>query len=753
MMKRYRVPTFLLLLWVAPAAALSAPAPPAAVPAPTSPSPVSALYNFGSRPNDGVAPNVISRIAEGPDGTLYSTTPSGGAYGKGTNGFGTAYKITPEGVLTFIYNFDGVHGAYPQSGLTRGGDGNFYGTTNGGGKYAAGTIFKITADGQLTDLYDFRNGAVVPRPVGRPPTEQETLDAVGSYPLSGPVPGNDGSLYGVVPTGNIQRDGILYRISPAGDFHALHNFHSEAVDDPGGLIMGADGNLYGITLTGTGANRYGTVFRATTDGAVTVLYHFDSTHGALPYDLIQGRDGSLYGTAKLAGPGGRGVIYKLTLAGEMTVLHAFNGTDGGNPIASVVQGKDGNLYGVTSFYGSYRVRTISGDFYRLHTDGTGFTILHNFGGASGAFPSGALIQHTNGKFYGTTGGGGTGNGGVFYGLDPSVLQVTDVRLGLPQVVTSGRSRTLVQPVYVLGTGKGPVSGQWLLDNQSAQVLPATVVDLAAGNWVRLGAFHQVLTGHHSLLFAVGGANAPRTGSEDVAITGFIPSLDGWPFPNDQGRMLPGVLFLPYKGAAALAAALKTAWMGECEGFSISARDYYNHPTMTPTRPPDRHETIAVAQLIAQDQDDGNAASKDARVDWQAALGYPFNPAAYKLALQGEAVLIEHQIQSGDPCVMDLFPLQTAPSASLAAHAVVGNASFYATNVLVMRGDGSQTEVQTMTYFAIYDPNDPGNDQRYVGAFDTGGEVPNFEFIPLPPFLTEFYPTLKMWLPSTFHTPR
>ena len=44
------------------------------------------------------------------------------------------FKISTNGVLTSLYSFPGANdGANPQAGLVQGSDGNFYGTTSGGG--------------------------------------------------------------------------------------------------------------------------------------------------------------------------------------------------------------------------------------------------------------------------------------------------------------------------------------------------------------------------------------------------------------------------------------------------------------------------------------------------------------------------------------------------------------------------------------------------------------------------------------------
>jgi uncharacterized repeat protein (TIGR03803 family) len=312
-----------------------------------------------------------------------------------------------------LHNFSVTDGAGPQGGLTRGRDGNFYGTTYAGGARGTGTIFKITPDGALTTLYSFNNADD------------------GSYPLSSPVEGDDGYFYGVASYSYNQKRSVVYQISSSGAYRPLYRFDGKSGLLGSSLIAGADGNLYGTTLQGAANHQYGTVFRITRSGRFTTLYKFDNTHGALPYSLIQGRDGHLYGTTY--GGGKRlGVVYRLTVQGRLTLLHSFTGADGANPVASVVQGSDGNLYGATKYGGSKR----RGVLYRISPAGTNFKVLHHFDFVNGRSPVATPIQHTNGSFYGDTYQGGSRDSGVFYslnaGLQPYVeVQPASARVGTP----------------------------------------------------------------------------------------------------------------------------------------------------------------------------------------------------------------------------------------------------------------------------------------------------------------------------------
>src|ERR1035441_10258658 len=76
--------------------------------------------------------NPYAGLVQASDGNFYGTT-----FGRGVNGYGTVFKITPAGALTSLYSFcsqmNCADGEYPQAGLVQATDGNFYGTTPEGG--------------------------------------------------------------------------------------------------------------------------------------------------------------------------------------------------------------------------------------------------------------------------------------------------------------------------------------------------------------------------------------------------------------------------------------------------------------------------------------------------------------------------------------------------------------------------------------------------------------------------------------------
>jgi len=215
------------------------------------------LYNFGSKPNDGTHPG--SAMVLGSDGNFYGTTSSGGtstscgSIGGYNLGCGTVFKITPAGVETVLYSFDGGSDGDSPTALVQGSDGSFYGTSGG---ESHGMVFKVTKAGVKTSLYSFGN---------------ETID--GGEPVAGLVQARDGNFYGTTAIGGMYNHGTAFEITPAGIFTLLYAFGSQANDgqpnfgDGGNsvepaLIQGNDGYFYGTTQAG-GTSDGGTVFKLT----------------------------------------------------------------------------------------------------------------------------------------------------------------------------------------------------------------------------------------------------------------------------------------------------------------------------------------------------------------------------------------------------------------------------------------------------------------------------------------------------------
>jgi uncharacterized repeat protein (TIGR03803 family) len=367
------------------------------------------LYSFckgGSEAcSDGQYP--YAALIQGPNGSFYGTTPSGG-----TSLGGTIFKITPHGVLTTLHAFSGPDGVGPDAGLIFATNGYFYGTTPGGGN-GYGTVFRMSPAGTLTAVHLFCVPGTCP-------------DGHDSY--AGVTQARSGLLYGVTNSGGAGPYGTLYKMTPTGTMTTLDDLGSTY----GGVayaapVQASDGNLYGTTFA-YGANGYGTLYKMTPSGSLTVLYNFCAqwacADGENPWGgLIQGADGDLYGTTEYGGAlGSYGTVFRITLAGALQTLHSFSDADGFRPYGSLVQGTDGNFYGTTYMGGANGYGTV----FQITPSGV-LTTIHSFGGTDGQYPMAGLVQGTNGIFYGTTEvGGAYGYGTVFslsMGLKPFIATV------------------------------------------------------------------------------------------------------------------------------------------------------------------------------------------------------------------------------------------------------------------------------------------------------------------------------------------
>jgi uncharacterized repeat protein (TIGR03803 family) len=271
------------------------------------------LYTFCSQPNCADGDVAYATLVQAPGGDFYGTTYEGGAKTlMCQSGCGTVFKITPLGALTSIYTFHGKDGQGPIAGLVQGSDGNFYGTTSGGGTHGFGTVFKITPEGALTLLHSFGG-------------------ADGAAPDARLLQASDGSFYGTtVSGGGANGDGAIFKITAAGKFTLLRTFNyanGAALYDS--LVQASDGNFYGTTYTGGTApnpcpGACGTIFRLTPSGRLTTLYNFCSqsgcADGGAPFaGLLLATDGNFYGTTAFGGStvcsayGSCGTIFKLSL--------------------------------------------------------------------------------------------------------------------------------------------------------------------------------------------------------------------------------------------------------------------------------------------------------------------------------------------------------------------------------------------------------------------------------------------------------
>src|SRR5208283_5458321 len=113
--------------------------------------------------------------------------------------------------------------------------------------------------------------------------------------------------------------------------------------------------------------------------------------------LVQGVDSSLYGTTFTGGSNNWGTVFQITTNGAFNSLFSFSGTNypssGANPGAALVQSSDGSFFGTAEYGGAYTntVPEVGGNGYgtifRITTNGA-LTAPAFFNNTNGAHPSG-----------------------------------------------------------------------------------------------------------------------------------------------------------------------------------------------------------------------------------------------------------------------------------------------------------------------------------------------------------------------------
>ena len=137
-------------------------------------------------------------------------------------------------------------------------DGDFYGTTYGGGANGPGTIFKITAGGTLTTLYSFCG---------------QYACGDGESPYAGLIQDTNGDLYGTASAGGAVGYGAVFNLSVSlGPFVKTLPHLGEVgkfVEILGTNLTGATGVAFNGTVAVFTVNSSGTAISTTVPAAAT----------------------------------------------------------------------------------------------------------------------------------------------------------------------------------------------------------------------------------------------------------------------------------------------------------------------------------------------------------------------------------------------------------------------------------------------------------------------------------------------------
>jgi uncharacterized repeat protein (TIGR03803 family) len=311
-------------------------------------------------------------------------------------------EVTP---ITLLHEFNGASGGKPNGDLLLVNN-TFFGMTFAGGIAAKGTIFSIDKDGDnYTVLHYFSGG------------ENDGSHPWGSLIIS------DNILYGMTRYGGIKDCGVVFSINIDGSsFNILHRFAGENPGEgiPDGNLVLFENTLYGMNKAGgniPGVHE-GEIFSISTNGEnYSVLHTFQGgeNDGAEPSGDLIVYGNKLYGMTHEGGNSNlHGIIFSIEMDGNnFSILHKFSGGsgDGSRPFGSLIVSED-KFYGMTEEGGANNMGVI----FEIDTDGSNFSVLHEFSGSDGKWPKGNVIMRA-GKLWGMTEKGGSSDNGVIFSMD------------------------------------------------------------------------------------------------------------------------------------------------------------------------------------------------------------------------------------------------------------------------------------------------------------------------------------------------
>jgi uncharacterized repeat protein (TIGR03803 family) len=360
------------------------------------------LFDFNDTINGSIPQG---GLIQGADGKIYGMTEKGGIHN-----WGVIFQYDPS-TLTFKKKFDFddmTNGSGPQGSLLLASDGKMYGLANTGGANDYGTLFQFDpATATFTKKFDFDG------------------NARGGNPLGTLIQAKNGKLYGMTSAGGKDDAGAIFEYDLTTSTYTK-KFEFNGLADGGlpygSLLEATDGNLYGLTSAG-GTNGFGVLFQYNpSTSSFNVKFNFDeAVSGSLPQSsLIQASNGKLYGNTENGGTYGDGVIFEYDIATSAYTKKAeFNNDEkqnGREPIGALIQAKDGMLYGMSYIGGNANV----GVLYKFDPTSSALSKEFDFHGAiNGNAPVSALTLASDNLLYGVTQLGGINNVGAIYQYDPT----------------------------------------------------------------------------------------------------------------------------------------------------------------------------------------------------------------------------------------------------------------------------------------------------------------------------------------------
>ncbi len=328
-------------------------------------------------------------------GKIFGMASQGGANNKGT-----LFEYTiGNNTLTKRFDFTTTSGSTPYSSLVEGNNNLLYGV--------------VPADGSLFEFNPSTN--VFTKKVNF------NSNNTGIFPYGTPAKGANGKLYGTTASGGAYGTGVLYEYDIATNT-ATTKFdflYETGVTTFGGMAQASNGNFYGVTYQGGTSSGQGVLYEYNpTTGVYTKKIELGQTlNGKNPYSgLTQAANKKLYGVTYRGGATNEGVLFEIDpITNVYAKKHDFSYNTGASPEGTLLLAANGNLYGMTSTGGP----TGDGVLFEFNPATGSYVVKHEFEYDTGAEPNGNLMLASNNKLYGMTPEGGTSGYGVIFEFDPA----------------------------------------------------------------------------------------------------------------------------------------------------------------------------------------------------------------------------------------------------------------------------------------------------------------------------------------------
>src|SRR3989344_3303316 len=381
------------------------------------------------------------------NGELYGLCASGG----GINSIGTLFKYSiANDLLTVITHFSQSPTSYYMNSTVPfiASNNLFYGLGTSGGSPNLGGIFKVDlSTSQMTNLHDFNYGIN------------------GAVPKSTLFQASNGRVFGTTYYGGLNGEGVVFEVNRyTNEIDSLHNaklatgnqFIDIMIEYQGQLIgTGANGSIYsfdmnsnlyaelgdisGTTASGGlaqiddyaygvsyfgGDNNVGTLYRFDLDNnnLSNIEFSFDGIKlGANPFGhLFANDDFFLYGLTESGGVNDYGTIYKYEpFLNDFIKLYDFDNLSGNSPTGSLVKHSNGKFYGLAKYGGNNDL----GVLFSFYDNTQTYEKFVDFDSLNGSIPSGSLLVASDGLLYGLTAEGGQNNDGVLFSFNTATNQI------------------------------------------------------------------------------------------------------------------------------------------------------------------------------------------------------------------------------------------------------------------------------------------------------------------------------------------